>query len=298
MNVGKPTVSVLMPVYNCASTVSEAVASIVAQTFADWELIVIDDGSTDETLEVISKFSDSRIRVIEGRINKRLPARLNEAVALSTGKFIARMDGDDISYPERLRLQVDFLQSWPDVDLIGGSILIFDSNSSATGVRRAKLTHQEIIGSALRQSTLAHVTWCGRRDWFVRNPYNDRLSHAQDRELLTRTRRTSRFAAIPEILVGVREGSVTSKKQIPARKQLFKTFIREGLRQRSAAMLLISAPLELVKLGIDLAAIRSGLGYRMLKHRVPRIEPAEAKRWTEILRRVRGGVPRCLEVLQ
>jgi glycosyltransferase involved in cell wall biosynthesis len=300
----RPLVSIAMPVYNCQSTVGEAVASIVAQTFTDWELIVIDDGSTDKTIEIVKGFSDPRIRTFESGQNKQLPTRLNESFQMARGELFARMDGDDVSYPDRLALQVEYLNKHPEVDLLGGSILIFGEDGRAAGTRAASRSHRQILGKPWRLSSLAHVTWMGRREWFLRNPYDETISHAQDRELLTRTRRASTFAGIPDILVAVRESTVKIKKQIPARRQLCKTFLREGLRQRSPSLICISAPLELAKLGFDLLAIKSGLHYRLLRHRVPPVAVADAQRWEEVREltkrsltsQVVGRVPSCCDV--
>src|SRR5713101_4536829 len=169
-----PLVSIAMPVYNCAPTVGEAIASIIAQTFTRWELLVVDDGSTDKTIEIVRGFGDSRIRTFEGGTNKQLPARLNESFQLAKGELFARMDGDDVSYPDRLALQVKYLSAHPEVDLLGGSILIFGEDGVAAGKRVASQTHDEILGKPWRLSSLAHVTWMGRREWFLRNPYDEK----------------------------------------------------------------------------------------------------------------------------
>ena len=103
-------VSIGMPVYNCAATVAQAIRSILNQTFEDWELLIVDDGSTDDTLKVIASFKDPRIIVSKGERNEGLPARLNDCVRRARGKYFARMDGDDIAYPERLRKQLEYLR--------------------------------------------------------------------------------------------------------------------------------------------------------------------------------------------
>ncbi|PSB51390.1 glycosyltransferase family 2 protein, partial [Chroococcidiopsis cubana CCALA 043] len=92
----KPLVSIGMPVFNCEQVLTSAVNSIVNQTYQNWELILIDDGSKDKTLEVANSFSDPRIKVISDGLNLKLPRRLNQAISLSKGKYFARMDGDDI----------------------------------------------------------------------------------------------------------------------------------------------------------------------------------------------------------
>ena len=276
-----------MPVYNCEATIGEAIASIINQDFADWELLIIDDGSTDATADRGRLFTDSRIRVLDSGENQHLPKRLNQAATLARGSYFARMDGDDISYPGRLRAQLEHLEKNPEVDLLGGSILIFGSTGDPVGLRQARATHDEICGTPWRPACLAHVTWMGKREWFQRNPYREDLTHAQDRELLTRTRHKAQFASLPQVLVGVREGALCLKKQFFSRKQYFKALCREGVRQRDAALLLVSAPMEVAKVVVDFTAIKSGLNYRLLPHRVPALSQGDAERWISVLDQAR-----------
>ena len=141
-----PAISIGMPVRNSASTVARTIRSVLAQSFSDWELIVIDDGSTDGTVNVVRQFADRRIRLVAGDENRGLPARLNEAIRLSASEVLARMDGDDVMYPERLRLQYEFLRENQEVDLVGGSIMVFRGNGIPLGTRGG-----------------ARTTWCGTR---------------------------------------------------------------------------------------------------------------------------------------
>ena len=113
-----PLVSIGISVYNCQATIGSAFRSILNQTYENWELILIDDGSQDDTLTIIKQFNDDRIRIYSDGRNRGLPGRLNEAVALSQGKYFARMDGDDICYPTRLASQVDFLEKNPGATVV------------------------------------------------------------------------------------------------------------------------------------------------------------------------------------
>ncbi len=122
-----PSVSVLMPIYNAELTLAEAVESILAQTFTDFELIVVDDGSTDGSLQMLQKFAhrDTRIRIIS-RPNTGIAGALNEAMDAARGEFLARMDADDISLPARFEKQVAFLQEHPDVVLLGSRVMLVE----------------------------------------------------------------------------------------------------------------------------------------------------------------------------
>jgi glycosyltransferase involved in cell wall biosynthesis len=288
-----PLVSIAMPIFNCEKTVEAAICSIQAQTFADWELIVIDDGSTDDSFPVARRCNDPRIRLIKGERNLGLPARLNEAVALSRGQYLARMDGDDICYPNRLERQLAYLQQHPEVDLLGGAISLFDGQGRLIGVRAARLTHDDICGTWRRHHTLAHVTWMGQMEWFRKNPYCPEALTTQDRELLMRTGRQSRFAALPDILVGVREPAISLKKTIPTRWALVGVILWEGIQHRKIVFPALSALAEVAKLLLDIFAVGSGLNYRVLRQRAaPAFDPEIAAEWQGVWQRAHpaGGL--------
>jgi glycosyltransferase involved in cell wall biosynthesis len=134
-----PKISVLMPVYNCELYVASAVESILNQTYTDFEFLIIDDASTDATLSIIKSYTDSRIKIIEKPINSGYTNSLNYGLTIAKGKYIARMDGDDISYPERFDKQIAYLEANPEVvvcgtnqKIVGNDKLIFlpQSNKS------------------------------------------------------------------------------------------------------------------------------------------------------------------------
>jgi glycosyltransferase involved in cell wall biosynthesis len=285
-----PAVSIGMPVYNCEATVAESIASILNQSFEDWELIVFDDGSQDRTLEVARGFSDPRIRIVEGGTNRGLPACLNTIIAGCSTEFFARMDGDDVAYPRRFELQLNMLREHPEIDLLGGSVLIINDAGETIGFRRAVETHRAICGTPWRFSNLVHVTWTGRMAWFRNHPYNPRLSHAQDRILLLGSRRDSLFAALPNTLAAVRENQPVWRKLISARKRLIRASIKEGLRQHDTGLLLVAPLVELGKCALDRVATATGLGHRLLRHRIPPFSLAQDEEWQNVLAAVRTTV--------
>ena len=129
MNESK--VSIIMGVHNCENTLSEAIESILDQTYINWELIICDDASTDKTYEIAQKYKDKfedKIILIKNEENMFLAYSLNRCLEYAEGQYIARMDGDDISVPERLEKQVLFLREHPDVDLVGTSMQQFNES--------------------------------------------------------------------------------------------------------------------------------------------------------------------------
>ncbi len=283
-------VSIGMPVYNCESTVAEAIASILNQSFENWELIVYDDGSKDGTLSVARQFSDPRIHVIEGIQNSGLPTILNKIIARCEGQYFARMDGDDIAYPNRIQSQLEFLENHPDVDLVAGSILVFSTRGGALGVRRGGATHKQICTKPWSGIPMAHPTWMGRMEWFHRNPYDAKMVRMEDWELLFRTHRHSRFANLPEIVLGYREESLSISKIIQARRHICARLLRSSWEDNTPFQAARGIAGQIARIPVDISAIGLNLNYLILRHRAPSIAPAEFSVWLGVLERTRRTV--------
>jgi glycosyltransferase involved in cell wall biosynthesis len=129
MHVSNAKISVVLAVYNGASYLKEAIDSILSQTFRSFEFTIIDDGSTDDTAEILSAYNDPRVVLVHNEVNKGLIHSLNQGLSLSKGKYIARMDADDIALPQRLQVQYDFMESHPEIGICGSIIEAFYANS-------------------------------------------------------------------------------------------------------------------------------------------------------------------------
>ena len=140
-----PAISVLMPVYNAAPYLAEAIESILNQTFTDFEFLIIDDGSTDRSAEIVNAYArkEERIRFLS-RENRGLPATLNELASMARAPLLARMDADDISTPDRFEKQVAFLADSPDVIVAGGQPLFCDEAMRPVYVARVPVNHEKI----------------------------------------------------------------------------------------------------------------------------------------------------------
>ena len=226
-----PLVSVIMPVMNAARTLPAALRSILWQTHTDWELILIDDGSTDATLALARACVDPRVRVVDGGANLGLAARLNQAIELARGQFIARMDADDIAYPERLAAQVKFMLDHPQCDLVGCAALIFDDAGVIRGRFALRATHEEICARPWAGFPLPHPTWLGKRAWFARFGYRADYRKTQDQDLLLRSYTQSRFACVAQILLGYRQERRTLKKLLAGRLNFSRSIVaKRGAR--------------------------------------------------------------------
>ncbi len=214
MTLADPTVSIVMPAYNAAATIGGAIRSTLAQTFTDFELIIVDDCSTDNTAAVVQSFADPRLVLIRNPRNYKLAKSLNIGIGAAKGRYIARLDADDLNLPERLANQVAFLESHPEIDLVGSCAYIFDDRGTIIGTLTFPTDHEAIVGNILSISLL-HSTLMGRAVWFRRFPYAEEYTRAQDRELFLRSYRFSRFANLPQFLYAYHDpGKISLPKLI------------------------------------------------------------------------------------
>jgi glycosyltransferase involved in cell wall biosynthesis len=184
-------VSVIMGVYNGEATVVRAVRSIQDQTYPDWDLVIVDDGSTDHTGAVLQELArhDERLTILTYRSNHGLASSLNLALTYARGPWIARMDADDVSMPQRLEQQVNFMKSHPEVDVLGSNALVLEGSSSQEGklFRTLQETHAGIMSEIHAQSPFIHPTIIARQRFFsTLGGYNEKLLRSQDYDLFLR----------------------------------------------------------------------------------------------------------------
>ena len=202
--MASPAVTVLMPVYNGARFLAEAVSSVLNQTFRDFELLAINDGSSDSSPEILASFHDPRIRIIDNGRNLGIIATLNKGLDLARSEYVARMDADDACYPNRLAVQISFMRSRPEVGAAGawyrpiGKVL-----SRAV---RLPTSYDEICAWMPFHCPIAHPTVILRRKSFVENglSYDPGFPHAEDYDLWSRASRVMRLANVARVLLRYR----------------------------------------------------------------------------------------------
>ncbi len=251
---GQPLVTVAMPIYNAGKYLRLAVLSIVRQTFPDWELLIIDDGSTDSALQSIADIGDERIRILCDGKNKGLAARLNECIDLARGKYIARMDQDDVSYPERFEQQIAALQKDSELDLVATRAITIDEGSRITGVFPSALRHDEICARPWRGFHFPHPTWMGRTAWFRDHRYTEPAPYfCEDQELLLRSYRQSCFVTLDEVLFAYRiRGETNWQKLAKTRSAVLKIKMRQFVRLNQWDFALLAMAAYLAKIVSDL----------------------------------------------
>jgi glycosyltransferase involved in cell wall biosynthesis len=196
----QPLVSVIMAAYNAERTIGATIRSILGQTYQNLELIIVDDASRDRTVEVVGSFSDPRVKLIRNKVNLKQGLARNIAIDAAQGEYIAVQDADDLSMPRRLEMQVNFLQSHPEVDVVGSNAYLVDNSGNILGGLIIKgQSHKELTAQINSKIPLIHPSILGREEWFRTYRYRH-YPRAQDRELFLRSYRHSTFANIPEFL--------------------------------------------------------------------------------------------------
>jgi len=228
-----PLISVVMSVYNGEKYLEEAIESILAQTYSNFEFIIINDGSTDGSLDVIKKYINNDKIILITRENKGLPCSLNEGIRLSKGKYIARMDADDISLPTRLEEQIIFMEKNRDVGICGCSVLDLDTNSKWILTSYDKRLKVELLFS----SVFAHPSVMIDRKMMIENNlfYNETFFQSQDFELWVRIAKYTKFANLKNPLLRYRilEDSISrvADKNIEKRYLVIKSIFERYLKQ-------------------------------------------------------------------
>ena len=205
-HIKTPTISVIMPTHNRAQTfLPKAIDSILEQTYTDFEFIIIDDGSTDNTRQILIDYQekDPRIKLILNAQNEGLVASLNKGLSRAKGKYIARMDDDDISLPMRFEKQIRFLQNHPQIDLLGTNMEMISSEKRLPWPIFSETDADYVTAYALLQVSVSHPTWMMKNDFIQKNQirYNPDYKNAEDRRfLLDVIQAKGKMANLPEVL--------------------------------------------------------------------------------------------------
>ena len=200
-----PRASVVMSVYNGEPYLRAAVDSILAQTYTDYEFIIIDDASTDATAAILDGFDDLRIVRSRNEENIGLTRSLNKGLVIARGEYIARMDADDISLPERLAKQVDFLDTHPEIGVLGTAVRVIDGSGNLSHIWRLPAKHALIKWRLCFSDSIAHPTVMMRREALEQvRGYDTGFMSAQDYDLWRRLSRVTHLANLQEALLLLR----------------------------------------------------------------------------------------------
>jgi len=229
--MNSPLISVIMPVYNTAPFLKEAIESILTQTETDFELILINDASTDNSSEVIAQFNDPRIRIINNEKNLGLAVSLNKAIRVATGKYIARMDGDDIALPTRFEEQLKIIKSADRRTVVCSTCLLIDEHGNKIGKWKDDSKYsspKEIRKQLPNNNCIVHPSVMVRRDLLSEFFYDPEQHESEDYDLWLRMASDDvQFMKIiePFVLHRIRKHSFTRQRQQNVFFKLFRVKI-------------------------------------------------------------------------
>ena len=215
-----PKITVLMPVYNAESHLHEAIRSIIKQSFSDFEFLIINDGSTDRSVEIVRSYRDPRINLVHNEKNLGLIATLNRGIHISRGEYIARMDSDDISLPRRFETQVKAMDKHGDWGICGSWVRILGGPDSGT-VQCYPTKSKYLLCELLFDSPIAHPSIMIRKETIFKSNeyYDENFKHAEDYDLWCRLAKITSMSNIPKILLNYRiHGSQTGSKHSAEQK--------------------------------------------------------------------------------
>lgn len=201
-----PTISVVMPAYNAEKYLREAIDSILAQTFTDFEFIIINDGSTDSTKKIIQSYDDPRIVYLENEVNSGICVTLNKGLDAARGRYIARMDSDDISLPQRFEKQIAFMDSNPEIGVVGTHLQLMDENGNFTYVFKNASNPKECYVNMIFASCVGHPSVMIRTSCLRDNDlnYEEYFKGMEDYYLWWQLNKHTQISNIPEPLLNYR----------------------------------------------------------------------------------------------
>lgn len=225
------SISVLLPVYNAEKYIDQSIQSILNQTYTNFELLIIDDGSTDNSLSVIQCFDDTRIKIIQNKKNLGLIKTLNKGIDLAQGKYIARMDADDIAMPNRLEKQIAFLENKPQYALVGTQANFIFGDKLSKALFNMETKSEVLPVLSLFTCPFIHPSVMIRTDVLKAFRYDENFRTAEDFELWTRILKKYPCANLPESLLQYRIhdnniSTIQNDKQIDSVRRIYEANLK------------------------------------------------------------------------
>ena len=270
-----PAVSVVLPVFNGGALLEETVKSIFAQTLSDWELIAIDDASTDGSGDYLRTIDDPRVRVYRNERNLNQASSINRGVSLARAPYVALQDADDLSLPPRIEKQLALLEAHPELDVVSAAEYATHPDLTPFLLVRSPPDHASITRRPTLVVRMTHHTAMGRLQWWKRWPYDPRARICQDFDLWLRSFKESTFGNVLEPLYAYRTGGITHGMRKYCLSTYYKSMsvLRHGFRQGlyyDSLLALASMPPRIV-----VTAARKLLGMNPGLTKFRRIPPTE-----------------------
>lgn len=233
-----------MATYNMAHYIDAIIYSTLYQTFEDFEFIIVDDASQDDTVEKIKAYLDPRLKLLVNKENLKSGYSRNRAIEHASGEYIAVCDADDINMPNRLAVQVEYLDAHPEIDVVGSNCYVFNAQGKIIGRIMKSGQHEDLIKNIHLDLPLIHPTIMARADWFKKYKYRPEYPRGQDYELFLKSYKTSRFGNIPEFLYAYYDtGQINLKKYLKSICHNIRMFSRHWREYELPIKSIIKLPL-------------------------------------------------------
>lgn len=284
-----PLVTISSAAYNTGPKILNMLKSVFSQSFTAWELILIDDGSTNDTFEIMSRLDDPRVRVFKNGKNIGRSKSLNKVTSLARGKYIARMDSDDLCNLTRIEKQVKLIESNPAIDVVSTGIIYLNSDELPVGHCFAPPEHDKICEHPTKTIGVCHGAILAKKVWFQKNPYDESVRYAIDLNLLFRTYKHSVFSNVSEPLYYYTlENSYSLKKQFIARKVTADIFFKTLWSEHNYAKAAIAAFKQYGKFAATAMMCAAGMKDKLLARRFKPLEESYLSAYTKELKTIKA----------
>jgi|tagenome__1003787_1003787.scaffolds.fasta_scaffold20982718_4 glycosyltransferase involved in cell wall biosynthesis len=273
-----PQITIGLPVYNSRATLGIAIQSVLDQTFTDWELVICDDASTDNSLAIAESFDDPRIRVIRNETNGGLSVALNRIIDVASAPLMARMDSDDLLHPERIARQFSMFERYSNLEVVSTDAFVVDRYDRVLGGRRKGVISTKTV-DILRHNGPIHASIMATKEWCARYPYLDHMPRGEDLELWARALPHTEYRHLSERLYFIREDPHLDVakycRTISAHSEVFRMFSGEDGISFSTAKALVFR--SYVRMGAYQAAGMFGMQSRIAARRVEKLADEELR---------------------
>lgn len=279
-----PQITIGIPVYNGEKYIRQAIESVLTQTSTDFELIVTDDGSTDNTIQILNGIKDSRLKVASDGTNRGIAYRLNQQIASAKGKYFFRMDADDMMMPYRLEKQVAILDNHPDIDVVGGQAIVIGENNEMLGKRAISDVNFKNSNDYFKGARFIHPTVAGRIEWFRKWGYSNNMSGNEDLDLWIRSYKDSKFFDIQEPVLFYRDPYKFRLRTYFFRQRRFWKCAWKLRKYMSSSLFFIYCVGKgIVATSFAFMLTVIGKEERMISHRNIRLSEDENKKYSEMI---------------
>lgn len=270
-NIKPPIVTIIMPVHNGEKYLREAIESILAQTFSNFTFLIIDDGSTDDSVNIINSYDDNRIKLLINEKNIGISKSLNRGIDNSQTKYIARMDQDDISFPNRIEEQINFMEAHPEIGICGTWMMAFNEEKQKV-LKKRPVKNNDIRAMLLFNNPMAHPTVMIRKESLDANNlrYNHEFDGLEDYDLWERMSMVTKMENIPKALLLYRLHSTQLSRTSKARQEKFdkiqeRQYARLGARKNTPYSLILANSKKHIYNSWSLGKLVYGVYYTNLK---------------------------------